>query len=83
MINIVYFARVKEELGIAAEEIECPVDGMPVRDLLLRLAAQHGDKGAVLQENNIVVAINHQVADSSAIIRDQDEVAFYPPVTGG
>ena len=84
MITVVYFARLREALGKSGEELALPAD---VRDLaaLRRLLMSRG--GAWTDEladgKPVRAAVNQDMADGGTQIRDGDEVAFFPPVTGG
>ena len=84
MITILYFARLREALGTASEEIALP-DG--VRDLAgLRglLTSRGGAWSAELAGDRAVrAAVNQDVARGETPISDGDEIAFFPPVTGG
>ncbi len=79
MIKILFFARLREELGMA--ELSQAFQGS-VAELKNLLIAQGGN-WQVLAGENIVCAINQAVAKDSQLITNGDEVAFYPPVTGG
>lgn len=83
MIVVQYFASVRERLGIDSEQVEA--SGVAtVAALLDLLAARHGDKGQrVLKDARVLAAVNQVVADAQAPVRNGDEVAFFPPVTGG
>ena len=83
-IQILYFARVKEKLNYSIESLQLPEQVMTVADLK-NLLSQRGDswKEIFLEQQNLRAAINHQLVDDSAYIDDQDEVAFFPPVSGG
>ena len=84
MITILYFARLREALGISGEELELPAEVTTVAGLMAWLAARdeawrqefHGCKP-------LRAAVNQALATNSALIKDGDEVAFFPPVTGG
>ncbi len=84
MLKLLYFARLREVLGISAESLELPAEVRDVRGLMAWLAA----RGGVWQEQfdgcrQIRAAVNQELAADSASIRAGDEVAFFPPVTGG
>ncbi len=82
MIDILYFASVKERMGIAGEsvDIEQSITGEGLIDIL-------SDKGepwlSVLSDSRLLVAINQEMASLEDGIVEGDEVAFFPPVTGG
>lgn len=84
MLHIVFFARVKEQLGCAKLELEWGSDLSTVAGLQEHLCERNnGQWREVLSEDNIIRAVNHTVVSGDAALRDNDEVAFYPPVTGG
>ena len=83
MIDVQYFASVRERLGIDNEQVE-PAAATTVAELLDLLATRHGDKGQrVLKEARVLAAVNQVVAEPQTPVRSGDEVAFFPPVTGG
>ena len=83
MIDVQYFASVRERLGIDNEQVE-PAAAATVAELLDLLATRHGDKGQrVLKEARVLAAVNQVVAEPQTPVRSGDEVAFFPPVTGG
>lgn len=84
MIKLLYFARLREALGTAQEEIAMPSDVADIQQLMAWLA----QRGGVWQEEftgcrPLRAAINQELVDNAAAIRDGVEVAFFPPVTGG
>jgi molybdopterin synthase sulfur carrier subunit len=83
MIDVQYFASVRERLGIDSEQVDA-AGVTTVAALLDLLAQRHGDKGQrVLKEARVLAAVNQVVAVLEAPVRNGDEVAFFPPVTGG
>ncbi|KAA0444710.1 MAG: molybdopterin converting factor subunit 1 [Candidatus Thioglobus sp.] len=79
-MNILYFASLKEELKVANEVIELDAgSNMSVADLKSLLAEKYGEQ----HFSNILCAVNHTIAQDSDALKNHDEVAFYPPVTGG
>jgi molybdopterin synthase sulfur carrier subunit len=83
MIDVQYFASVRERLGIDSEQVDA-AGAATVAALLDLLAQRHGDKGQrVLKEARELSAVNQVVATLDAPVRNGDEVAFFPPVTGG
>lgn len=83
-IAIRYFASIREDLGTADEQVQLPADVATVGQLLTWLTAHHGTAGArVLGQGRVLMAVNQQVARADTPVADGDEVAFFPPVTGG
>ena len=83
MIQLRYFASLRESLGIGDEQIELP-DGIHDLPGLSRWLQARGDTWAsALADNRLHVAINQKIAKADASITDGDEIAWFPPVTGG
>lgn len=81
MITLKFFARIREQLD--ASELQWPA-AASVNDLVADLARERGPVWAeALSAPQVIVAINQQVADRDSAVVDGDEVAFFPPVTGG
>jgi sulfur-carrier protein len=83
MLRIQYFASVREQLGMAEELLQLP-DG--VRDVagLVTVLTARGDSWGVLADTaQVLVALNQEVAGRTARLSENDEVAFFPPMTGG
>lgn len=77
MITVKYFASLRERLG--RDQDSLPAEGIStVRDVWLRVAE---DPDAF--PDNLLVAVNLEYADLDHPVADGDEVAFFPPVTGG
>jgi molybdopterin synthase sulfur carrier subunit len=84
MLNVVFFARVKEQLDCPGLTLDWDDKLASFSGLEAHLCELNGDKWAeVLGEDNIIRAVNHTVVEPDAVLRDGDEVAFFPPVTGG
>lgn len=83
MIQVRYFARYREELGSDTESVEAAtVD--TVEALLVELRARGGTWSRLFAEDQrVMMAVNQELADPATPIGDGDEVAFFPPVTGG
>lgn len=82
MINVLFFAKVRDQLGIS--DLQIPYDdGIDVQHLLLLLHQRGELWQRVLTEKNILVAVNQVMSKFEQTLQDGDEVAFFPPVTGG
>lgn len=84
MINIKYFARLSESLGTKCENIEYSEANNTVENLIQSLVARGEPWTSEFStENKILIAVNHELSDRQANLKQGDEVAFFPPVTGG
>jgi molybdopterin synthase sulfur carrier subunit len=84
MIKLLYFARLREDLGQGGEDFALPAGVSTVAGLRAHLIARGGPWSAALGEGKALrVAVNHDMAEAATPIRSGDEVAFFPPVTGG
>ena len=82
-IKLLYFAHLREVLGTSGEEIELP-DGIADVSTLRNYLVQRGDSWHVLaQAQSLRAAVNQCLVGPQAPIADGDEIAFFPPVTGG
>ena len=84
MIEVHYFASIRESLGRAHEQLPAGADTATVAAGIAKLVSVHGaDWERILRLGKALVAVNQVVARPDSAIRDGDEVAFFPPVTGG
>jgi molybdopterin synthase sulfur carrier subunit len=86
VVEVVYLARLREAFGCAGEAL--PVtsagDACVVADVLATLAGRGGAFAAELAAGRALrVAVNHTMAGRDTPVRQGDEVALFPPVTGG
>ncbi len=85
-IKLFYFARLKESLKYSTEDLELADSNEPWTILKLKaFLAKRGDVWGQMLMGKLKVraAINHELVHDNAAIADGDEVAFFPPVTGG
>ncbi|MDD1781269.1 molybdopterin synthase sulfur carrier subunit [Enterovibrio sp. ZSDZ35] len=81
MIQVLFFAQVKELVGTASLSLEG--DFATAEDIRAHLV-NNGDKWALaLESGKLLVAINQTISQLSSPVKAGDEVAFFPPVTGG
>lgn len=84
MVKVFYFARLREALGTASEEIALSSSVTTVAQLRALLTARGGIwREALAPTTRVRVAVNRAMASDDTRIADGDEVAFFPPVTGG
>jgi molybdopterin synthase sulfur carrier subunit len=83
-VKLLFFAGLREQLGTSAEEIELPADVSTVAALRSHLL-QRGEKwkSALGEPRLDRTAVNQDMVQPGARIKAGDEVAFFPPVTGG
>lgn len=82
MIKVVFFAALREqldcsELTVSSENITT------VADVKLQLANKNEQWQTLFGNTSLLSAVNHELVDSEQVIISGDEVAFFPPVTGG
>jgi molybdopterin synthase sulfur carrier subunit len=81
-VHIKYFASIREAVGVASETLE--TDATTLAGLRDELAVREGPRGAALARGRAVrIALGQVMSDESALLSDESEVAFFPPVTGG
>ena len=83
MIRLRYFARLRERLGVADESIPLPETVSDVAGLRRWLQSRTGPWNEALSDRRLQVAVNQELVKGDAPLRDGDEVAWFPPVTGG
>jgi molybdopterin synthase sulfur carrier subunit len=83
-VKVLFFASMREQLGRPSEEIELPASINTVGALRDHLRARGGAWSSAFAPNRAVrAAVNQNMAQPAAALKAGDEVAFFPPVTGG
>ena len=83
-MKIVYFSWLKEILDISEENVNLPKNIKNIKDLIKWLCTKSTKHRKVfLKSKNIRYSINHQIVDKNSKIKNNDEIAFFPPFTGG
>ena len=80
MVTLLYFAKVREAVGIGEERIDLPEGVATVADLADWLQTRHP---VFADRDRIRVAVDQVMARFDSVIGDAREIAFFPPVTGG
>ena len=84
MIKIVYFASIREQLGLSDESIELPDGVTNVLELSTWLQRERGEKWVCALGNpSTLIAVNQEMVSVDQLVESGDEIAFFPPVTGG
>jgi len=83
-VKVLFFAALREQLGTSGEEIELPSGVSTVAGLREHLKSRGGAfEKAFGQKTLVRTAVNQDMVQAGARIKAGDEVAFFPPVTGG
>ena len=83
-VKVLFFANLREQVGTGVEVVDLPDSASTVAGLRLHLMRRGGAWQQVLGDMKVVrVAVNLDMAAASAPLNPGDEVAFFPPVTGG
>jgi molybdopterin synthase sulfur carrier subunit len=84
MLTIVYFAWVREAVGLDEERVERPAPGSTVADIVATLAARGGGHAeAFADPARLRAALDQRFVGMDAPVGDARELALFPPVTGG
>ena len=83
-LTVLYFAWLRERVGTGEESVVLPAGVGTVGELIAWLARCSPRHAAAFENRRTIrCAVNQDFADADAPIRPGDEVAFFPPVTGG
>ncbi len=83
-MKLLYFAWLRTRIGLAEEELAKPPEVTTVAELLAWLPGRSTGHAAALADPTVVrVAVNQEHAGPDQPIDDGDEIALFPPVTGG
>jgi sulfur-carrier protein len=83
-LDIRYFAWVRARLERSGDRIEIPAEGLSIAGIMDQLAGLSETHAAIFHaESGLKSALNQEFCEADAIAHPGDEVAFFPPVTGG
>ena len=82
MLKILFFAKLREDLDTAEVRLDYR-PGQTVADILACLCDRGEPWSQALGQDNLMIAVNQEMCDRQHGVCDGDEVAFFPPVTGG
>ena len=84
MVTLLYFASLRETLGLSREQVALPAASATVSSLVEQLRNREGRwTEAFAPGKTWRVAVNQQMANLATPVKAGDEIAFFPPVTGG
>ena len=81
MIKVRFFANLREKLN--CESINLEYSGEHSAEEVKQKLLARGEEWQALAENDLLVAVNQTLCALEAELNDGDELAFFPPVTGG
>lgn len=76
-ITVRYFASLRDKMGRADESLAMDGDSVSVADVWEKVSAGQP------MPDSMLIAVNMEYTDAEAVLKDGDELAFFPPVTGG
>jgi molybdopterin synthase sulfur carrier subunit len=83
-LKVLYFAWVRERIGKAEEVLEPPGDVVTVADLVAWLKGRGEEYAYAFENESVIRAAMDQIhVKRDAVITSADEIAFFPPMTGG
>jgi len=82
MINIVFFAALREQLNCSNMSLAAD-EAKTVNDIKQLLADKSTQWQQIFSNTSLLSAVNHDMVDGDFPVKSGDEVAFFPPVTGG
>lgn len=86
MITVLFFGQLKEQLGAGRLQVHCQQDTGTldaVKAVRVYLQKQYPQWQDYLASGRALVAVNQELVDDHFKVNDNDEIAFFPPVTGG
>lgn len=83
MLKIHYFASIREQLAREKDSITLPSGVSTVAELVDYLVAQDASNALLADARQVLVAVNQSVSGRDHPLQGDEEVAFFPPVTGG
>ena len=83
-LQLRFFASLREGLGVSNESISTPPEVKTIADLRLLLIERGNPWAEILASNKVIrCALNQEMVKESTLLKEDAEVAFFPPVTGG
>ena len=83
-MKLVYFASVREAIGLSSEDRDIPCDARTVGDFVIWLRGQSQEHAVALDDlSRLRFALDQDMVTADALLGDGLELAIFPPVTGG
>lgn len=82
MIKVLFFAKYREQFGLS--QLDLASESLKsVADVICSLKQSYGGKVSFISDKSLFISVNQEIAAAETSIKDGDEIAFFPPVTGG
>lgn len=82
MTKILFFAELREKLNCSAIELEL-TQTSTIKEIIELLILQHPHWQSIFAQGSVLSAVNQTMVAPDSVVQPGDEVAFFPPVTGG
>ena len=82
-MKIIYFAKIRELIGKSEEEISFPSNVKTIEDLIVFLKNHNKIYNNVFENYDFLIACDEELVDMNYEINKTEEIAIFPPVTGG
>ena len=83
-MKLVYFASVREAIGLSSEDRDIPCDARTVGDFVIWLREQSQEHAVALDDlSRLRFALDQNMVTADALLGNGEELAIFPPVTGG
>lgn len=82
-VNVRYFAMLREATGVESETIELPEEGASLADLLAGIGGRSQSLGEFLTSRPLLCSVNQEYSGPERVLEEGDEIALFPPVSGG
>lgn len=83
-MKLIYFASVREAIGLSSEDRDIPCDARTVGDFVIWLRGQSQEHAVALDDlSRLRFALDQNMVTADALLGDGEELAIFPPVTGG
>lgn len=83
MIQVQFFASIRERLGVDSINVDLAVGETSVESVINKLCTTNPEWEDILKDQKVLAAVNQEMSSLESSVNDGDEVAFFPPVTGG
>lgn len=83
MIKVQFFASIRESIGVDSVDVDITDKTESVAEIINELCREKPEWEDILKDQKVLAAINQEMCSLDSSVVDGDEIAFFPPVTGG